>query len=89
MINVRSYRRRMVSAEGHEEEWMGCRLEDQRAIGIQTNQWMITAQDCAKQSRVECFMTWIAQRESELQKRCEGVCMLERDGKDQRKGIPM
>lgn len=36
--------RGVVSAGGREKEWAGCLLDDLKA-GIETDQWMIAAQD--------------------------------------------
>lgn len=45
----------LVFVKGQEEEMMRCCLDDLKAIGIQTNRWMIAAQDCTNHGRVVFF----------------------------------
>ena len=55
---------------GHEKEWMGCFLDDLRALGINTDQWTTAAQDEGKWCRTaeqgaDHFMAnWIAAEEA-------------------------
>ena len=51
---------------GQRKEWMGCLLDDLRAFGINTDQWMTAAQDegewrkTAEQGAERFMVKWIA-----------------------------
>ena len=55
---------------GHEKEWMGCFLDDLRALGINTDQWTTAAQDegewrrTAEQGADNFMAKWIASEEA-------------------------
>ena len=78
---------------GQEIEWMGCFLDDLRALGINVDQWTTAAQDEGEWRRtveqgVEHFTAkWIRCRESQgWTMTCSG--MPGRDGKDEEEDSP-
>ena len=65
---------------GQEKEWMGCFLDDRRAFGINTDQWITAAQDegewrrTAEQGAEHFMAKWITAEEARAGLRHAVVC---------------